>query len=168
MQHTARAVFAGVAGALVMSIVSLAFAQWGAAVNLEKLLGALLGFAPDSQSGFGAGFVLHMMLGGWFAVLYAEGFGRVSAGGWSMGAAFSIVHILVAGFLIAPMALFVSPAPSGAEYPAMFMAHQGLAGVCTFMLLHLTYGAVVGWVFEALGTPAPLESRRRLGPGQLR
>jgi hypothetical protein len=153
MQHTARAVFAGVAGALAMSIVALAFGEVGIGVSLERLLGALLGFEPTSQSAYGAGFVLHLMIGGWIAVLYAEGFGRISAGGWSVGAAFSLVHVVIAGFLIAPMALLVSPTPSGAEYPAMFMAHQGMAGVCMFMLLHLAYGAVVGFVFQALGTP---------------
>jgi hypothetical protein len=43
--------------------------------------------------------------------------------------------------------------PHATVQPGMFMAHEGLAGVCVFMLLHIVYGAVVGSVYAFLLTP---------------
>lgn len=146
-----RAVFAGVAGALAMTVVSLVFGELGIAVSFSDLLGTFLGFEPRSNSGWLAGFMAHLMVGSWFAVIYVHGFEDLTGrAGWSVGAAFSMVHIIAAGFLVTllPMVL-----PQATAQPGMFMSHEGLAGVCLFMLLHLVYGAVVGSVYAFLLTP---------------
>lgn len=146
-----RAVFAGVAGALAMTVVSLVFGEWGIDVSLSDMLGTFLGFEPGSNAGWLAGFMAHLAVGSWFAVIYVHGFeGLIGRAGWCMGAAFSMVHTVAAGFVVTllPMVL-----PQATSQPGMFMAHEGLAGVCLFMLLHLVYGAVVGSVYAFLLTP---------------
>ncbi len=149
-----RAITAGVAGALAMSVAALLFAEFGIFVGLEQPAGMLLGGEAGAPGTVAAGFGLHLLFGAWLALVYAEGFEAVvGCAGWCVGASFGLVHVLGAGFAVGLLpALATSSASTFA--PGLFMAHQGLAGVCCFVLLHVLYGAVVGaallWIAAAL------------------
>lgn len=150
-----RAFIGGVAGAMAMTIAALLIVHLGADVALEGLVGAAAGFSPSSPNARAVGFVLHLLLGGWLGLLYGYGFEYLGGrAGWSVGAFFAMAHAIVAGFAVglagAAMRLHVAT-----DAPAMFMAQQGLAGVCWFILLHLLYGAVVGSLYAFTRTPAP-------------
>ncbi len=149
-----RAFIGGVAGAMAMTMASLVLAQLGIHVGLEQLVAVLLGFAPGASLARGAGFLVHLLIGGWLGILYAYGFERLTCrAGWGVGAAFGMAHLIIAGFGLGVIGLGLRAAHLSSVAPALFDANQGLSGVCSFMLLHLLYGSVVGSLYAFTGTP---------------
>lgn len=131
-----------------MSVAGLVCAEFGVLVGLEAPAGMLLGGEAGASETVAVGFGLHLLFGAWLAHLYAEGFEAViGCAGWCIGASFGLVHALAAGFAVGLLPALATSSPHAAA-PGLFMAHQGLAGVCCFILLHLLYGAVVGAVYD--------------------
>lgn len=143
-----RAFLAGVVGGAVMSaLMFLGRAGLGLDVDLEMLMGTV--FLERGAAAWLLGLGMHLMMSGLIGVGYALAFERVtqkaSAG---IGAAFSVVHMLVAGPVMGGVVPLVHRlVPEQMPGPGYFLAHHGAAGVATFVVLHLVFGAVVGALY---------------------
>jgi hypothetical protein len=128
-----KAFGAGVIGAVAMSIIMAIARVMGIPVSLERLLGRLLG-GPSSLTTWGMGFLMHLVAGGIFGLLYAVGFEYAAQhANWLVGPVLGVVHGVFVGILMAQVDVRV------------------VIGV------HIFYGAIVG----ALYGPA---AHQALGP----
>jgi len=90
-----KAFAAGVMGALVMSLIMTIARGLGMQVNMEMMLGTMLG-GPLSPTKWIIGFIMHLIIGGLLALLYAVGFEYITRrAGWAIGLGFGVVHTLI-------------------------------------------------------------------------
>ena len=144
--NTSRAFVAGVVGGVVMSIF-LAMARFmGMPANLEMIEGTML--MDPGPVAWILGFVMHLVLSGLIALVYAWGFEHVThRAGWLVGAGFGILHAIIAGMVMGMMPMIHPRMPSPVMPPGAFMSHLGLMGPIAVFMLHMIYGAVVGRMY---------------------
>ncbi len=150
-----RAFLAGVVGGAVMSVImEMARNLMGMEVHLERMLGTMLGLQPSTMTWL-IGLVMHLVISGLIALLYAAGFEYVThRAGWMMGVAFSLVHILIGGVFMGLMPMMHPMVPEMMPAPGAFMSNLGTMGVAAFVMLHMIYGAMYTPVHRELGTRA--------------
>lgn len=129
-----KAVLAGLAGTLVMSIFMLMAPLMGMpSMNIGKMLGDFMGI------GEAAGWIAHFIIGTVLALMYAYLFAsRLPGNRIVRGALYSLIPWFVSQVMVNPMmgaGLFASNTPA-----PMLMVAGSLMG-------HLAYGAVVGGVY---------------------
>lgn len=151
--NASRAFFAGTVGAIVMSaIMWMARNLMGMEVHLERTLGTMFGGPPTTMTTV-MGLVMHLVISGMIALIYAWGFENVShRAGAGVGAGFGLVHAIPAGLFMGYVLPMMHPmVPESMPGPGPFMANLGMMGIVAFFMLHIIFGAVVG----ALYTPRP-------------
>lgn len=153
-----RAFIAGVIGGTVMSIMLAVVRAMGMPANLEIMQGTMLGFAPGTTAWI-AGFIMHLMISGLIALIYAVGFEYVThRAGWLMGVAFSIIHLLIGGVVMGMVPAMHPMIPEQMPAPGYFMSGMGAMGVVLFTVEHLIYGAIVGAMYQVVHHPAHREA----------
>ncbi|HEX9870940.1 MAG TPA: DUF6789 family protein [Candidatus Tectomicrobia bacterium] len=152
-----KALIAGVIGAAVMSIIMAMARAMGMPVNLEMMLGTMMGGPPSAMTWL-MGLIIHLIAGGVFALIYAAGFEYLTRrADWRVGLGFGVIHTLFSGLLLAMMPGMHPLVPEMMPAPGAFMANLGMMGVAAFFMLHLIYGAIVGAMYgpvvhQSLGT----------------
>jgi len=145
-----RALWAGIIGALAVTILTAVARSLGLAIDFELMLGTLVGVPPGAGAWL-LGFLIHLVHGATFGLVYAWGFEALRRGGWVVGAGFGIVHALVAGSALA-LILAVHPfIPEPMPAPGPFLSSLGAIGVAVDLGLHMTYGVIVGLVYGPPG-----------------
>ncbi|MFU8803601.1 MAG: hypothetical protein ACNA8W_07325 [Bradymonadaceae bacterium] len=160
--NLSRAFLAGVIAGIVMSILMALGRAVGIPLAAEMMLGTMFGLPMGAVGTWVFGFVMHLIVSGLIALLYAVGFERVThRAGWGVGAAFSLVHILIAGIVMAMMPLIhpMIPTPMGA--PGFLMFNMGAAAAILFIVEHVIYGALVGGIYAGEVLPTRGERFRR-------
>ncbi len=105
------------------------------------------------------GFIMHLIAGGIFVLIYAVGFEYLThRAGWLVGAGFGLIHSLFAGLFMAMMPAMHPLIPEAMPAPGAFMSNLGMMGVVAEIMLHLIYGAIVGAMYGPV-------SHRPVGPG---
>lgn len=145
--NLSRAFTAGVLGAAAMSVLLFIGRQVGMDVSIESMMGTL--FLPPGPTAFWVGLAMHLMISGLIALVYAWAFEtvtrRASAG---LGAAFALVHVLIAGVVMGGMIPVVHPLiPEQMPGPGYFLSNHGSMGTAAFVVLHLVFGAIVGAMY---------------------
>lgn len=155
----ARAILAGIVGAMAMSLAMFLMRLAGLNVNLEGLLGSIAE-PVFGLSAWQLGFMLHLVIGGAVALVYAAGFEfAVQRSGVLVGGGFGIAHGLLAGLFMSgipamnPLGTGVDSAPG-----AFLMNVEG--GPFLFLLAHLIFGAVLGLVYGPTMQKAHLYTNR--------
>ncbi|MGH7639216.1 MAG: hypothetical protein ACREOK_16315 [Gemmatimonadaceae bacterium] len=149
-----KAVLAGVIGAIAMTILGWLVRQMGIDMNAEMMLGTMLA-RPESGAWI-IGFAMHLMIGVFFALIYAWGFERLThRAGVVVGLGFAVVHIIFAGVMMAVIPAVHPMIPEMMMPPGAFMSGMGAMGVTLFVLEHLMYGAIVGGMYGAVQHPVP-------------
>lgn len=139
-----RAIVFGVVGAGAISVVSAVLRAAGVQVNLELILGTMMGGAPSAAT-FALGLVFHLLIGGLFGLLYGYLFERVwDHGGAGTGMILSVIHAALIGMIVGLTPQFHPLVPEVLADPGPYFANAGVLGVVVFFGLHLVYGAVVG------------------------
>jgi hypothetical protein len=124
---------AGIMGVVAMSIIMAMARVMGIPVSLERLLGVVLG-GPLSLTAWERGFLMHLLVGGLFGLLYAVGIEYTAQrANWLVGPVFGVVHGVLSGIVIA------------------------LVDVRVIIGLHVLYGTIVGALYgpavhQPLGT----------------
>lgn len=148
-----RAINAGFLGAAAMTILMIALRTLGiTSMNLETMLGSMATSTPDFGS-WGLGFLIHLIAGGVFGIVYGflmENLGRT---GWSVGVGIAVVHSVLSGLAL-PLIGAMHPLVRTGRMPApgLFASALGGTGVVLFIALHLLFGAIVGTYYIALST----------------
>jgi hypothetical protein len=142
-----KAFKAGMLGALAMTVLMvIARALDVTTLNIEMTLGTLL----TRQIGAGSwvlGLVMHLLIGGLLAQLYAFGFEFLteSTSAW-IGAGFSLIHVTIAGTLMILLGTLHPLMRNQGQLlaPGPFAINYGVLTAVAFIGLHLVYGAWVG------------------------
>jgi len=139
-----KAILFGVLGAAAISLLSAILRAIGLPLSIEIYLGTMTGMAPGGLA-FGIGLLLHLGLGALFGLLYGALFERVWAhGGAFTGMLLSVLHAGLVGMILG-LANHVHPlVPERLVDPGPYFSHLGAAGVLSFFLVHLAYGAIMG------------------------
>lgn len=144
---TGRAFGAGVVGGLVMTLMTAIARTMGMEVNMEMMQGTMLGIEPGAAA-WTVGLMMHLVISGLIALLYAVGFEKVAhRGGWLAGTGFSLIHVAIGGVVIGMMPMMHPMMPGAMDPPGAFMINLGAIGVMAFIVEHLIYGAIVGGIY---------------------
>ncbi len=142
-----KAFLAGVIGGAVMSAL-----MWMGRVimevpaNLEMMLGTMV-LEPGSTAWI-IGLMMHLMISGLIAIIYAWGFERVThRAGWLVGAGFGLIHAIIAGMVMGTMPAMHPRMPEPMMPPGAYLSSMGAMGVMMEFVLHLIYGAIVGAMY---------------------
>lgn len=144
-----RAFVAGIVGGVAMSgVMWIGRTFLGMDVNLSMMLGTMV-VQPPGAVAWSVGFLMHLMISGLIALLYAWGFEHVThRGGWLVGVGFSLLHSIGTGLFMG-MVPAIHPMIRAGQMPApgLFMANKGAMYVVALFMLHAIYGAVVGAMY---------------------
>ncbi len=125
-------------------------------MNIPFLLGTM--FRSGSRSAARIGFLVHLVNGWLFALVYIAAFHAWGGATWWRGAAIGLVHalfVLAAGMPILPayhprMAM-ADEGPTEVrrlEPPGFFALHYGVRTPISVIVAHLVYGAVLGGFYR--------------------
>jgi hypothetical protein len=148
------ALWAGVVGALALTILTAVGRGLGLPIDFELLLGTLVGLPPGAGAWL-LGLLIHLLDGAAFGLLYAWGFHALGRRGIAVGVAFGLVHAVVAGLVIGGLPAIHPLVPTKIPAPGPFLANFGRAGVAAGFGLHLVYGVIVGALYAPAGMIQP-------------
>lgn len=145
--NAGRAFVAGLVGGAVMSVLMwMARTMMGMPANLEMMLGTMV--TDPGTTAWLVGFVMHLMISGAIALIYAWAFEHVThRAGWVVGVGFGVVHAIIAGVVMGMMPMMHPRMPNPVMPPGAFMSQLGAMGVLAEFMLHMIYGAVVGAMY---------------------
>jgi uncharacterized membrane protein YagU involved in acid resistance len=145
-----NAVFAGIVATLVFTTVLVMAPK----MEMPKMdIVSLLGSMFSARSNPVLGWMLHLMMGIVFALIYAFlwslGFGGTT---WGIGLIFGAIHWLIVGMVMGMIPTMHVGIKSGAvKAPGLWMTKNG--GVMAFMgglIRHTIFGVVTALVYAAL------------------
>ncbi len=145
-----NAVIAGIVGTIVFTAVLMMAPKMGMPkMDIVDLLGSMF----STKSNPVLGWVMHLMMGVVFALIYAFlwslGFGAAT---WTSGLIFGAIHWLIVGMAMGMIPIMHVGIKSGAvKAPGLWMTNNG--GVMAFMgglVGHAIFGAVTALVYAAL------------------
>ena len=141
------AIVAGLAGTIVMSMVIMMAPSMGMPkMDIVRMLGSM--FSKEGNTGLG--WVMHLMMGVIFAIIYAALWAAgVGSATWAGGLVFGAVHWLVAGLMMGGVPMMHAGVKAGTvKAPGLYMTADG--GMMAFvggLIGHAVYGLVVALVY---------------------
>ncbi len=122
-------------------------------VDLPFLLGTA--FTGDRARAKAIGYLLHLLAGEVFALIYYAIFAAIDTGGWLVGALFGLLHGVVSATALVNILLPVVHPRMGStlsaadsapllEPPGFLMRNYGRGTPIATVLAHIAYGAIVG------------------------
>ncbi len=148
------AIWAGIIATAVMTVLMYLGKAMGMPMDMSRMLG-LMFVGPDSSGAvYGLGLVVHFMMGVVFAVVYALLFDAFGIDpNWLWGAVFGAVHGVIAGMAFGMMPAMHPRMGRGEvlEAPGPFGVNYGPVVPMGVLLLHVVFGAAVGWVYGPAG-----------------
>ena len=145
--YLSRAFLAGVLGAAVLSLVAFVARALGFPFGFEMLLGSWVTGSVGYVTWL-VGLVLHFVIGGLLGVVYAILFRWLGFAGARVGVLISVVHLMVAGFLLSGIPPLHPTVPEVIAPPGVFMSGLGPLGVALFVIAHIVFGAIVGGAYR--------------------
>ena len=151
----------GFVGTLVLTTMLRGANELGLTrVDLPFLLGTAV--TVDRARAKAVGYVLHLIAGEVFAVIYFAIFSAIDTSGWAIGALFGLLHGVVSATALVNMLLPVVHPRMGStlsaansspllEPPGFLMRNYGRGTLVATLLAHIAYGAIVGG-FLAMGS----------------
>jgi hypothetical protein len=148
------AIAGGFVGTVVLTTAMRAASELGLTrMDLPFLLGTTV--AADRTRAKALGFVLHFVVGQFFAFVYLGVFAAIGHSGWALGALFGLLHGLFAGSALVSVLLPVihprmgTPVSSAAdrpllEPPGFMMLNYGQRTPLVTLVAHVAYGTIVG------------------------
>jgi hypothetical protein len=129
-------------------------------VDLPFLLGTAV--TVDRARAKAVGYLLHLIAGELFAVIYFAIFSAIDTSGWAIGALFGLLHGIVSATALVNVLLPVVHPRMGStlsaadsspllEPPGFLMRNYGRGTPIATVLAHVAYGAIVGG-FVAMGS----------------
>jgi hypothetical protein len=151
----------GFVGTLVLTTALRAANELGLTrVDLPFLLGTVV--TGDRTRAKALGYLLHLVAGEVFALVYWANFLAIDTSGWLLGALFGLLHGVVAATALVNVLLpVVHPRMGSAlsaadsspllEPPGFLMRNYGRATPAATLLAHTAYGAIVGGLVSTAG-----------------
>jgi hypothetical protein len=113
----------------------------------------ILGFMLSATKASPVGYIMHFVLGIFFAIAYAVGFQQLPYNIIALGIGFGIIHWLVVGWMfgLAPLAHAGMKAGTVPETGAYMLKSLGFLGFIAGMVGHIVFGIVVALSYLYLG-----------------
>jgi hypothetical protein len=144
----------GFVGTLVLTTMLRGANELGLTrVDLPFLLGTAV--TVDRARAKAVGYLLHLIAGEVFAVIYFAIFSAIDTNGWAIGALFGLLHGIVSATALVNILLPVVHPRMGStlsaansspllEPPGFLMRNYGRGTLIATLLAHIAYGAIVG------------------------
>jgi hypothetical protein len=151
----------GLVGTLVLTTALRTANELGLTrVDLPFLLGTA--FTGDRARAKALGYLLHLVAGEVFALIYYAIFAAIDTSGWLLGALFGLLHGIVAATALVNILLpVVHPRMGSAlsaadtspllEPPGFLMRNYGRGTPIATLLAHIAYGTIVGGFASVAG-----------------
>jgi hypothetical protein len=121
-----RAVAAGVVGGVAMTTLGWLVRRLGLEMNAEMMLGTVV--SSPGLTAWLIGFGMHLMISALIALAYAWGFEHVThRAGAAVGLGFAVIHVVIAGMVMAMIPAMHPIIPEQMPAPGPFMANMGAA-----------------------------------------
>ena len=155
------AVAGGFVGTLVLTTALRTANELGLTrVDLPFLLGTAV--TGDRARAKALGYLLHLVAGEVFALIYYAIFAAIDTSGWLLGALFGLLHgVVSATALVSILLPVVHPRMGSAlsaadsrpllEPPGFLMCNYGRGTPIATLLAHIAYGAIVGGFVSLAG-----------------
>jgi hypothetical protein len=155
------AIAGGFVGTLVLTTALRTANELGLTrVDLPFLLGTA--FTGDRARAKALGYLLHLVAGEVFALIYYAIFAAIDTSGWLLGALFGLLHgVVSATALVSILLPVVHPRMGSAlsaadsrpllEPPGFLMRNYGRGTPIATLLAHIAYGAIVGGFVSLAG-----------------
>jgi hypothetical protein len=155
------AVAGGFVGTLVLTTALRTANELGLTrIDLPFLLGTA--FTGDRARAKALGYLLHLVAGEVFALIYYAIFAAIDTSGWLLGALFGLLHgVVSATALVSILLPVVHPRMGSAlsaadsrpllEPPGFLMRNYGRGTPIATLLAHIAYGAIVGGFVSLAG-----------------
>jgi hypothetical protein len=141
-----------VATVVLSTILAASLALGWSRMSVPFLLGTMV--TPDRNRAPLVGFLIQLVLGWGFAVVYAAAFESWGRATWWLGTAIGAVHAIALLVVLLPLLPGIhprmasenqGPEPTRALEPPGFMAlHYGRQTPLVTLVAHLVYGAILG------------------------
>ncbi len=150
-----NALWAGLVGGIAMGIWAMMMHMVGfSRMSMTTYEGCMITGEDAGAGTFMAGMAMHLMLSVLIAFVYAfafEFFWRDAT--WLSGMVFGVVHWIAAGMMLPLMDGMNGCVKRNAMNPMQVFANgYGGGAVATFLIGHLIFGAVVGWLYTVQGS----------------
>lgn len=139
-------------------MVTAQLAGWSR-MDMPLMLGTM--FVADPDKARLAGFLLHLMMGQVFAVLYASAFALLETATWWLGGLFGLFHGLAALTLLMRAVVGIHPRMASdrtgpevgvmLEPPGLLGLHYGRQTPIFTIVAHVAYGVTLGAFLSAGG-----------------
>jgi hypothetical protein len=151
----------GFVGTLVLTTMLRGANELGLTrIDLPFLLGTAV--TVDRARAKAIGYLLHLIAGELFALIYFAIFSGIDTDGWAIGALFGLLHGIVSATALVNILLPVVHPRMGStlsaadsspllEPPGFLMRNYGRGTLIATLLAHIAYGAIVGG-FIAMGS----------------
>jgi hypothetical protein len=150
-----QAIIAGIIGGVAMTALGWIVRRLGFEMNAEMMLGTMMSNVPNLTTWL-MGFAIHLVLSALIALVYAWGFEHVAhRAGAVIGLGFGVIHVVIAGLVMAMIPAIHPMIPESMPAPGAFMANMGAAFAALFVIEHLMYGAIVGAMYGPVALPRP-------------
>jgi hypothetical protein len=145
-----NSVIAGIIATIVFTTVLMMAPKMGMPkMDIVSLLGSMF----SAKTNLALGWMMHLMMGVVFALIYAFLWSNgIGAATWTGGLIFGAVHWLVVGVIMSMIPMMHVGIKSGAvQAPGMWMTNSG--GIMAFMgglVGHMIFGVVIALVYAAI------------------
>ncbi len=149
------AFWAGLVGGIAMGIWSMMMNMVGySRMSMANYEGCMITGRPSGTSTFMAGMAMHLMLSVLIAFVCAWAFETIwNEASWFYGLLLGIAHCIVGSLALPMMDGMNGCVKRNAMNPMRFFASgYGTGAVVTFLVGHLIFGAIVGWLYSVPGT----------------
>jgi hypothetical protein len=152
MDWAGWAVFGLVATTVLTAVMVGAQLAGLSRMDLPLILGLMV--VPNPDQARVAGFVIHLVNGQVFALLYAGAFTLIGRAAWWLGAVFGLLHGLLALTVLVPITVGVHPRmateragpeiDAKLEPPGPLALNYGRETPLVSLIAHVVYGAILG------------------------
>jgi hypothetical protein len=162
-----------IGGAVMIGFVAVIRALGIASLDLSMLWGSL--FTHNLSGGtWVLGFIVHLIVSGLIALVFAAVFEAIRASNWRLGLLGGAITAVIAGFIVAGYHVPVTgAATTTVESPGAFAINYGVASLVTFIIAYLIYGVIVGSMYTpvhlralAAATPRETHEEEPVGAGR--
>jgi hypothetical protein len=142
------AFLAGVIGGAVMAGLLMVARSLGLfEMNMPMVLGTMITRTPSSGAWI-LGFIMHLVISGLIALIYAAGFEAIRRSTWWLGVLGGVIHAVIGGLFLWALPALHPAIPDVLPAPGPFGINFGATSVAGFIVFHLIYGAIVGGIYR--------------------
>ncbi len=140
-----------IGGAVMIGLVAIARAAGVTDLNLGILWGSI--FTQNTSSGtWVLGFILHLIVSGLIALIYAAVFEAIRGSNWFTGLVGGAIHAVIGGLLFSVLPAIHPAIPDIIRDPGAFAVNYGSGTAALFIIGHLIYGMIVGGMYTPVHT----------------